>query len=212
MVDERAPQDQNQPVSPQQGPALGPPVAEPATESGPGATGLPPGTHPLDPSVPLGTDPRTLDRGGIAIDQPGDRFDRGGKPWSTKNQNAFPVYQRAAEDWDGGVVVANSAFNGGTSIVVGRQKGRLAVKLWVPAKLADGTIPNPVVFGPNESELQSAISAGGVVNNAPVLNVGDAITIETEGSIYIGVVGANLTGTVQYLVLTNPLGGPAGGD
>lgn len=205
MVDQATPQT-NAPTSPQKAPALGPFVAEPATETGPADTGLPPGAHPLDPSIPLGTDRRTIDRAGIGTDEPGDLFDRGRKPWGTRNENAFAVYQRAANDWDGGVVVANSAFNGGTATVVGRQKGRVSIKLWVPAKLADGSIPNPVTFGPNESELQTP------GNNAPVLNVGDAIVLETEGSVYIGVVGANPTGTVQYVVLTNPLGGPAGGD
>jgi hypothetical protein len=199
--------DTNQATRPQTAPALGPEVAPTADEQGQGDYGLPPGAHPRDPSIPFGQDPAEVDRGGVGGD-PAQSFytTKGGRPFGTPNEDAWGVYQRAAHDWDGGVVKANASTNGGTATVVGRQKGRLSVKVWIPTVLGDGSTPLPALIGPNESELQTP------GNNAPVLNVGDSIVLETEGSVYIGCVGANATATVQYVVFFNPPGGGGGGD
>jgi hypothetical protein len=175
------------------GPGVGAPSSLPPVAPD---TGLPPGVHPADPSV-------GDDNPSVPAPSPRATPKTGKPPFSTDSGDAFPVFMRSATDWNAGVVVANAATNGGVATVVGRQKGRISVKVWIPTTLSDGTTPLPALFGSDENELQGPA-------RSPVLNVGDAITIESEGSIYIGVVPGNQTATVQYLVLSNPPGGALG--
>jgi hypothetical protein len=176
------------------------------TPASPALGTLPPGVHPLDPSVPADR----VNEGDLVVPQDSTlpKYETKRKPWSTDNTEALPVYQRSATDWGSGVVIPNVNFNSGTATVVGRQKGRIAVKVWVPTKTADGnTVTNGVLIGPNESELQNPNALDNVV-----LNVGDSITLETEGSVYCAVIPGQTTGVCQYVSLNNPLGGPVGGD
>jgi len=39
-----------------------------------------------------------------------------------------------------------------------------------------------------------------------VLNLGDSVTLYTEGPVYAGLISGNATGFCQYVSLTNPLG------
>lgn len=175
----------------------GVPVAPVTPDSEPVGNELPPGVHPNDPSGP--------DEAAAYLEEARSQPAATGKPaFSTDNGSAFPTFQRAASDWSVGVVIPNAATNGGVATVVGRQRGRVAVKLWVPTQLASGVaVTAGVVIGPDENELQAPV-------NPTVLNVGDSITIETEGSVYCGVIPGQTTGVVQYLVLSNPPGGSVG--
>jgi hypothetical protein len=178
----------------------GPPVAPGGGGTAPAAppSELPPGVHPNDPSGGSDQSPAYLSEQGA------QQHPTGTEPFARGNGSAFGVFQRAASDWSVGVVIPNANQNGGTATVVGRQKGRVSVKLWVPTTLANGVaVTAGVVIGPDENELQAVV-------NPTVLNVGDSITIETEGSVYCGVIPGQQTGVVQYLVLSNPPGGGVG--
>lgn len=158
-----------------------------------------PGVHPMDPS---GTGHSEFPE---ALELPAQPRSTRRPPFSVPSGDAMPVYQRAAKDWGNGTVIPNAANNGGVATVVGRQDGRVCVKLWVPTKLADGSTPLGVVIGPDENELQAPSPI-----TMTVLNVGDSITLETEGSVYCAVIPGNQTGAVQYVTLNNPAGGPVG--
>jgi hypothetical protein len=41
--------------------------------------------------------------------------------------------------------------------------------------------------------------------------VGDSVTIDSEGPVWVAVIGGNTTGNVQYLTTFNPPGGELGG-
>lgn len=162
-------------------------------------SGLAAGVHPMDPTA---AGPNEFPE---ALELPAQSRKTRKPPFSEPPGDAFGVFQRAATDWGQGTVIPNAATNGGVATVVGRQPGRVSVKLWVPNKLADGSTPLGVVIGPDENELQAPSPI-----TMTVLNVGDSITLETEGSVYCAVIPGNQTGAVQYVTLNNPAGGPVG--
>jgi hypothetical protein len=161
---------------------------------------LPAGVHPGDRTAPLqpGFDANVP----VGGDVPGLINPRTNKPWNTDNADALGVYQRAAADWTPGLVVVNS---NNSALVVGRQKGRLAVLLSVPTSvMINGTLtttPAGVLIGSDPQEAAS---------NLYVLNVGDSVAIYTEASVYAALVPGTSAGYVQFITLTNPLGGELG--
>jgi hypothetical protein len=118
------------------------------------------------------------------------------------NADALAVFERASSNFTAGQIVVNT-YNGGTSIVVGRQKGRKNVTISVPATYtaSDGTTstPNGVSIAETEGELQ-------LINGGFQLNPGDSITISTEAPVWAGLLPGDTTGLVQYLVEYNPTG------
>ena len=125
---------------------------------------------------------------------------RGRPQFKTANADAVATFTRAAHDWDSGArtVSANNPI-----MVVGRQRGRTSTVIWVPTKDANGATPNGVVFGSTEGELQGA-------GYPALLNVGDSAEIDSEGAVWVGVIGANATGLVCFLTNYNPAGGELG--
>jgi len=138
----------------------------------------------------------------IGLDHAGNQYQTAGKRWSVDNADALAVFERASGKFTAGQIVVNS-YNGGTSIVVGRQKGRKNVTVSVPSTYtaADGTssTPNGVAIAEQEGELQ-------LINGGFQLNPGDSITISTEAPIWAGLLPNKTTGLVQYLVEYNPTG------
>lgn len=165
---------------------------------------LPVGTHPGDQRAPI--QPGFDSNLPIGPDTHGDHYQQGRKPWGTDNDQALTVWQRASHDWSIGLIVVTTA-NDGISQIIGRQPGRASVALWVPEQvLVAGvltTTPAGVCLAPTAGELANG------VNNA-VLNVGDSIDIPTEGGFYAGLIPGFTTGYVQYVSLTNPVGGGLG--
>jgi hypothetical protein len=151
---------------------------------------LPAGVHPHDA------------RGGA----PGGREGLGGegptpqgkslhKPWDVDNEEAFSVYQRASHDWSAqqyNLTTGNTPFQ-----LAGRQKGRESVTIWVPSTASFGCI-----IAPSEGDVQQGTGI--------VLNVGDSITLRTEGPVYTSVISPNATGTVYIVQFFNPPGGGLG--
>ena len=94
----------------------------------------------------------------------------------------------------------------GTAVVVGRQKGRASLALWVPSQVPiDGVMtdtPAGVFFAPSKAELSLV--------TMPPLNVGDSVLIASEGSCYVGLLPGETTGWVAWMTLTNPVGGGLG--
>jgi hypothetical protein len=156
---------------------------------------LPPGVHPNDPAqdggLADGNQPVDPDTGG-------PRFATKPAPWRTENEDALPVYQRAAHDWTSNTFLI-SKNNGGTIQVIGRQKGRIGVQLWVPS-----TATNGVRIAPTEGEVQA--------NSGAILNVGDSAFLPTEGPVWVGLLPTKTTGTVYVTVFYNPAGGSLGGQ
>jgi len=138
----------------------------------------------------------------IGLDHAGNQYQTAGKRWSVDNADALAVFERASSNFTAGQIVVNT-YNGGTSIVVGRQKGRKNVTISVPSTYtaADGTTstPNGVAIAETEGELQ-------LINGGFQLNPGDSITISTEAPIWAGLLPTDTTGLVQYLVEYNPVG------
>jgi hypothetical protein len=161
---------------------------------------LPPGVDPYDRSVVLAGH---IDANAVAGPDQGQAYTTGRPPYSKDNWEALPVFQRSAKNWSVRVVVVD-ASNGGTSIAASEQKGRISITMSIPAKLADGvTVPNGVTFSPNEGDLQGPGST-----DCGVLNSGDSVTIETEGQVYVGLIGGNTTGAVMVITTNNPPSGP----
>ncbi len=159
--------------------------------------GLPLGVHPGDASTASEHGPAPYDEEKPQQHRPGR------KPWGTDNDEALPINQRAARDWRGGLCyVQSGGLNSGTALVVGRQKGRTAVTIWVPTLMPNGVAPLGVLLSADVNALQGLGANADVI----VLNVGDSVTIPTEGAVYAGVIGANATGFCQFFQTTNPLG------
>jgi len=155
---------------------------------------LPAGVHPGDASTAQEGVP------GTPQDQ-STQWRHGREPWGVENEEALPVYNRAAHDWQPGqVFVSTASYDSAQAIVVNRQKGRLALTIWVPLLAPDGSTPNGVLIAPNVSALQQ----GG--NDCVVLNAGDSTTIPTEGPVYAACISGKSTGFCQFISLTNPLG------
>lgn len=163
----------------------------------------PTGVHPNDLSEPLG--PGFGSGAPTPPDTAGDRFTTGKPPWKTANKDATPVFERASHDFTVQIVAVNSAIEGGTAIACGRQKGRKSVTLSVPTVLPSGVVPFGVTFAPDQDAVQAGINAAGV------LNPGDSVTINTEAPVWLGLIGANLTGWCQVVIEYNPPGGALGG-
>lgn len=162
---------------------------------------LPVGVHPLDRAEPthgqlaFGTaSPASADTM--------TAYTPGRKPFATDNPNALGVFQRASADWSARVIVVDASMSGGTAQATGRQRGRVSVTLSVPATLADGSTPLGVLFAPTED----AVQAGG--NACGLLNVGDSVTLYTEASVWLGVIGANATGACMVLAEFNATDSP----
>ena len=111
-------------------------------------TFLPVGVHPGDASTAGEGVP------GAPHDQ-GTQWQHGREPWGIDNEEALPVYQRSAHDWQPGQVFVSSAtYDSMQAIIVGRQKGRLALTIWVPLLAPDGSTPKGVLIAPSVSALQ----------------------------------------------------------
>jgi len=164
------------------------------------------GHHPEDRSIPADQLAHYSDAP-VPFDTHGNRYATGKKQFHLDNAEAFQVYQRAASDWNAGSVTVN-ANNGGTSIVVGRQRGREQVTLSVPTTWvtpAGSTItPNGVIISQTEGELQQ--------NSGYQLNPGDSITIRTEAPVWVGLIDSNTTGMCLWMVTYNPAGGELTGQ
>jgi hypothetical protein len=195
-------------------PDLMPPNQTPTNDQNlpPDATGqpsvgvLPPGVHPLDNSqvVLPGQLPDAGDMG-LLNDSPGIKFDRGRSPFGTAQEEALGVFQRLASDWSTGLVVVD-VNQGGAVKVVGRQRGRSALQLWVPTSVIGplGTViatPAGVIIGPTENEVQQTFSA-------TILMPGDSMTVLSEGSVWAGLQPAQTVGYVQYANYYTPAGNP----
>jgi len=167
---------------------------------------IPAGTAPEDRSIPADQLEHYTDLP-VHHDTAGNRYTVGRKGFKTENDEAFPVFERASSDWNCGAVVVNSN-NGGTSIIVGRQRGRKNVTLLVPTTWTNpnGTVssPNGVTISQTEGELQNG--------SGYQLNPGDSVTISTEAPIWAGLIPGNSTGVVQWLVEYNPAGGELTGQ
>jgi hypothetical protein len=164
-------------------------------------TDLPPGVHPGDQSAPFvpGFDSNLpVAPDAAAPSQPTRR-----KPWGTMNERAMPVYQRSSYDWRPGLL-----FVTGTQpfIVVDRQAGRVAVALWVPQQVVG---PGGVIIAtPAGVQLGSEAAEATTMN--VLLNVGDAITLPTEATVWAAVQPGQTVGYVQYATYVNPVGGELG--
>jgi hypothetical protein len=167
---------------------------------------LPHGMHPDDQAIPA-EDLKRYSDAPVPFDTHGNKYATGKKQFNLDNGEAFQVFQRSASDWNAGSVSVN-ANNGGTSIVVGRQRGREQVTLAVPTSFvtpAGSTItPNGVVVGQTEGELQGG---GGYQ-----LNPGDSLTIRTEAPVWVGLIGSQTSGLVLWMVTYNPAGGELTGQ
>lgn len=165
-------------------------------------TQLPPGVHPRDRGVPWTPD---LDANApVGGDRAGSQAGKTrSKAWSTDNEEAMPVYQRAAHDWNPRLTIVTAATV--PELVSPRQKGRVSLSLWVPSSvLINGvltTTPAGVCIG---SDPQEAIDA------RCVLNIGDSILIPSEGSVYVAQIPGQGTGYCQSTSHTNPIGGELG--
>ncbi len=166
-------------------------------------TMVPPGIHPNDRSATI--HPAMDANMPIGSDLHGDLGQRGRKPWDTDNEDALGVFQRACHDWDTGVLQLTAA-NDGISQIVGRQRGRGTLSLWVPAYVnIAGTMtatPAGVAFAPLQSGLMTGLGTP--------LNVGDSAVIASEGGAYAALLPGQTTGYVAWLVTLNPINGGLG--
>lgn len=178
---------------------LGPDVAPHLPQPQPTDHGLPPGVHPNDPS---GEDWQPG-----PPDQP-QAWTPGRPPYDTDNWDAIAVYERAAHEWDAGVVYLNSQ-NSGTAIVVGRLKGRKSVTVWVPTTDAAGNTTKGVLLANRPGPLEAG-TGGALTGDIIVLNPGDSVTIASEASVWAGLIGSNTTGFCQFVSTYNPPGGSLG--
>lgn len=143
----------------------------------------------------------------VPADEPGNKYTTSSKAWGTDNADALMVFERASSDFTAGVININ-AQNGNTAIIVGRQKGRKSVTIWVPSTYTSSagtsSTPKGVMVAQTEGEVQAYA--------AVQLNPGDSITINTEAPIWAGILPGNTTGLCQFLVEYNPAGGELGGQ
>jgi hypothetical protein len=167
----------------------------------------PDAAHPRNNSVPIADLPGYSDSP-VEFDTAGNRYENGRRQFDKGNGEAFPVFERASSDFTTGAIFVNS-WNGGTVIVVGRQKGRKALTLWVPTSIVPPgsttpITPSGVLFAQTEGELQNG---GGAQ-----INPGDSLTIETEAPVWCGLIPGSTSGVVQFTTVYNPGGGELGGQ
>ena len=159
---------------------------------------LPPGVHPLDPSVPY-SGGELHEPGPVPADQAAYRYSNRPEPFGTSNDDALAIWERASHDWTGDTVTIGMPSP--TVQLIGRQKGRKCITLWCPST---GTaVCIAPVQGICDQQFQSGI--GGLI-----LNPGDSVTINTEAQVWAGILNGNTTGTVAYLAEYNPPGGALG--
>ena len=143
----------------------------------------------------------------VSADKAGNLYTTDKKAWGTNNADALSVFERASSDFTAGVINI-SAQNGSTAIIVGRQKGRKSVTIWVPSSYTNSagtsSTPKGVMVAQTEGEVQAYA--------AVQLNPGDSITINTEAPIWAGILPGNTSGVCQFLVEYNPAGGELGGQ
>jgi hypothetical protein len=177
----------NDPAPPTTEPVGNQPTAVPGME-------LPQGVHPGDRSVPLVPGQPVESNSPTAGDNLGKQGQRRRPPWDTENEEALPVYQRAAHDWTANqfALASNNPIQ-----IAGRLRGAVSTVVWVPSSAANG-----VVISPNEGD----ITQGAGITLSP----GDSIELCTEGAVSAGVSGGNATGTVYVVRLYNPPGGGLG--
>ena len=150
-------------------------------------TTLPPGTHPQDPSVLAG---RVDFAAGppVPLDTAQGPPATGRRPWAVDNPEALGVFMRAAATWS-----ANTITLSRTLQIIGRQRGRTHVSLWVPSSAAAG-----VIVAPTEGEVDSG--------DGVTLYPGDSLAIYSEAPIYGGVIIGQASGTVAVVAYLNPAG------
>jgi hypothetical protein len=147
----------------------------------------------------------------VAEDDHGKHFSTAPRSFSTKNAQAVPVFQRASDAFTAGnLELSFNPSQSNIAKIVGRQRGRQAITIWVPTSYVtpagiNVTTPNGVIVAETEDQVQ--VNGGGVQ-----LNAGDSITIHAESSVYAGIIPGNATGYCQWLVEYNPVGGELGGQ
>jgi hypothetical protein len=156
--------------------------------------GLPQGVHPRDNSAPYVPGPGIDSNAPTHKDNLGPQGQRRKPPWNTDNEEAFPVYQRAAHDWSANQYTVHS---NNPIAVAGRKKGRTSVVVWVPTTAAEG-----VLISPDEGDLTQGAGV--------VLSPGDSIELPTEAPVWAGVIIGQSTGTVYVVEYYNPPGGGLG--
>lgn len=187
-----------------------PDTTEPAGVPGvppPGVPGSDPGVtagvHPLDQSVPV-QDGRLVEPDrppSTGPDQLGPQGVRTKAPWSTSNEDAIPINQRAPHDWFGSTYTPNATGNNVTRI--SRLKGCKKTVLSIPA-VANVATALPVIIAQDEGDVNQGAGVELYPGEAPLI-------IESEGPIFIGVVGANATGgPVRVIRFIDPPGGGLG--
>lgn len=139
------------------------------------------GVHPLDSS----TNPATYANENPAPDSVAKPHTKS-KPWGVRNEEALPVYQRAAHKFTAVTYTVSGAMQ-----ILPSQDGRLKATLYVSSTAADG-----VVIGPDRGQIEVGYGA--------VLNPGDSIDLPTEAAIYAAPIGTNATGTVTIVSFFNP--------
>jgi hypothetical protein len=163
-------------------------------EEGSSVSNLPSGIHPLDPSVPyVSGDLDSNNPVGVPQEKAGNKFKTGQPSFNTDSEDALAVFQRASQAWSG-----NSYSLSGAQPIVGRQKGRIEVHIWVSSTSALG-----VQIAPSASEVEATVGE-------IILNPGDSITLATEAPVWAAPIPGNATGSVNVVVIFNPAGGPLG--
>lgn len=172
-----------------------PPTTEPiANVPPPAGSGLPPGVHPGDRSVALVPGQPVESNAPVGGDDLGRQGQRTRPPWHTENEEALPVYQRAAHDWSANQFIVGS---GNPIQIAGRLRGCVSTMVWVPTSASHGVIISPV---------EGDITQGAGVE----LDPGDSIEIASEAAVWAGVIVGQTSGTVNVVRLYNPPGGGLG--
>jgi hypothetical protein len=153
-------------------------------------TGLPPGVHPLDPSIPHTGGPITEPHV-VPLDEVRQDYHQGKAPFDVDNVKALPVYQRASHDWTANYLLVSNTIQG-----IGRQPGRSSVTIDVPST---GTA---VIIAPTQGEVDQS--------DGITLNPGDSRTIYTEAPVWIGPAVSGTIGTANVQAEYNPVGGSLG--
>jgi hypothetical protein len=125
------------------------------------------------------------------------------------NATAFPVFSRAANDFNAKARIFSPGLNTMSNLtpLVGRTKGRQSITLSVPLAFTyqgNSIAPAGVIFS---SELGATIQGDGFQ-----LNPGDSVTIYTESEVWALPIPGNtsVVAVVQYIEETNPIAGSFG--
>jgi hypothetical protein len=154
-----------------------------------------PGDSPDDRSTPE----RYPGGSPVPPDTAGGDSPRGTESFSTENDEAIGVFQRADEAWTGQTWPITGAVQ-----IVRRMKGRGATTVYVPATDVNGNAILGVIVGPNDSDVQG--------NGFPLfLLPGMSMTIRSEAPVWAAPIPGNATGYVCTLTTDNPSGGQLGG-